>query len=201
MITNLSRSAISEIFGYVKLAHLIMYEEELKISYEQESKFEATRFRRPLPQGWNSIAEVEPDIALDRGFDKVIYISRGLIDLLQALASYHRKASSQREIIELILKEPDYFSNIERKWNRLDIEINDPRYLRITLDDWNNYTFQTFNHMLDFLEFKKEGRPLIVPAKVDRNFEGYSCSFLPKEYKVSEQVEMMRNGRIPIFSK
>lgn len=94
-----------------------------------------------------------------------------------------------------MLEEPKFFSNIQKKWNKQNIEINDPRFLKITLEDWNNFTTQTYNKILDFLEFPKENRLQIVPVKVERDFEGYSCSFLDKDYKMCENIEVIRSGR------
>ncbi len=103
-------------------------------------------------------------------------------------------AKTKTEVIELILKESDFFSNVKRQWDKLNQEIESPNVLKITLEDWNNFTFQTYSQILDFLEFRQEDRPLLVPVHVDRDFEGYSCSFLPKEYEVCENVEIIRNG-------
>ena len=132
---------------------------------------------------------------LERGYDKIIIVTRDLIALCNALALYFRMAKTKKEVIELILKEPDYFSNIKRQWSKLDQEFDDPNIFKFTLEDWNNFTFQTFNTLLDFLGFKKEGRPLLVPARVKRDWEGYSCSFLPKEYKVYDRIQAIRDGK------
>lgn len=70
--------------------------------------------------------------------------------------------------------------------------MNDPRFLRISLKDWNNFTTQTFDQLLDFLEFPKENRLKLVPVKPDRNFEGYSCSHLSKEHKMCNYIEVIR---------
>lgn len=112
-----------------------------------------------------------------------------------ALAEYHRRAKSKEEIIKLAMEEPLFFSNIKKKWLKLQVEINDPRFLRIRLEDWNNFTFQTFNKILDFLEFPKTKRPFLIPVKIEkRNFEGYSCSFLDPDQEVCENLEVIRNG-------
>ena len=192
MITHSSRSAVSEILGYVNLAHLLIYGKKIKINYEA-SNFEATRLRRPLLKGWNDVINADPQILLNRGYDKVIHINRNLIDLCEAMALYHRKAKTNKEIIQLSLSEPDFFVNIMKKHQKLQKEIDDPRFLRINLEDWNNYLFITYNKILDFLGFPEEGRPIIVPVKSKQDFEAYSNSFLPKDYKVCENIEAIRN--------
>lgn len=119
---------------------------------------------------------------------------RDLTELCEAQALYHRQAKSQKEIINLILKEPKFFSNIEKKYKLIDKVIFDPRFLRISLNNWNNFTLQTYNKILDFLEFPKENRLQLVPVKVDRDFEGYSCSHLSEEHVMCENIQVIRNG-------
>lgn len=194
VITHSPRSAVSEIFGYINLAHLLIYNKPIKINYEA-SRFEATRFRRPLLEDWNDVIDADPQILLDRGYDKVIHVNRDLLDLCEAQALYHRQSKTVREIITLVLSEPNFFKNIKKKRERTQKDIDDPRFLRIDLQyDWNNHLFLTYNKILDFLEFPKEGRPLIVPVKSKQNFEAYSNSFLPKDYKVCENIEVIRNA-------
>jgi hypothetical protein len=121
-------------------------------------------------------------------------VSRNLTDLCDAQALYHRKAKTKREIIELILSEPNFFENIKNKRERTQKDIDDPRFLRIDLQkDWNNYLFLTYNKILDFLGFPNKGRPLICPVKTDQDFEAHSNSFLPKEHKMCKNIEVIRN--------
>jgi len=149
-----------------------------------------------LPLGWIDVIGADPQVLLDRGFDKVIHVSRNFNDLCVVLAQYHRRARTPAEIIDLVLNEPKFFSNIKKKWEKQQSEINDPRFLRITLEDWNNFTFQIFNRLLDFLEFPEENRPFLIPVKsINRDFEGYSCSFLEPDQEVCENLEVIRSGK------
>ncbi|MFW9872574.1 MAG: hypothetical protein ACFFG0_05675 [Candidatus Thorarchaeota archaeon] len=91
-----------------------------------------------------------------------------------------------------MLKEPDFFVNIKKRYDKLNVEIDDPRFLRIPLEDWNDHLKIIFIDILDFLEFPKKNRIVLVPVKVRRNFEAYSCSHLPKEQKVCNRVEKLR---------
>ena len=104
IITSNSRSAVSEIFGFVSRAHEHYFKEPIKISYEKHSAFEATRKRLPLLKGWNSIHDADPQLLLEKGYDKIIHITRPFLNLCSSLALYHRKANSVRRIIKLILK-------------------------------------------------------------------------------------------------
>jgi len=117
-----------------------------------------------------------------------------LLDLGEALALYHRRARTKKDIIKLAMDEPTFFKNIKKNRSKLQKEIDDPRFLRINLEDWNNFLFQTFNKLLDFLEFPKEKRPFIIPVKSKQDFEGYSCSFLKPDQNVCENLEVIRNG-------
>jgi hypothetical protein len=73
-------------------------------------------------------------------------------------------------------------------------QIDDNRYFEFNIDeDWDNFTQFTFNKLLDFLEFPEKDRPLIIPVKVDRNFEAYSNDHLePSEY-INEKIEVLRS--------
>lgn len=111
------------------------------------------------------------------------------------MAKYHRKCFNIKDYIRLALEEPNFFKNIERNYNKLNKEINDPRFLKITLPDWNLFLKQTYNEILDFLEFPKENRLQVVPVRIyenDRDFDGYSCSHLDKDHKMCEQIEVIR---------
>ena len=145
-------------------------------------------------EGWNDVIYADPEILLERGYDKVILVMRDLKELCEAQALYHRQAKSKKELIELILNEPHFFSNLKRKYDQIDKEIEDPRFLKITLEDWNNFTFQTYNKILDFLEFPEENRLALAPVKVDRDFEGYSCSHLSEEYEMCKNIQVIRNS-------
>lgn len=175
----------------MQLNHELVYNEPLNINFEA-SYFEATRFRRPLLEGWNDVIFADPQILLDRGYDKVILVTRELTDLCESLALYHRGAKTPTEIINLILEEPKFFSNIQKKCEKIDKDIRDPRLFKFSLNEWNHFTLQTFNELLDFLEYPKRPRLALAPIKVNRDFEGYSCSHLPKEYQVCENIEVIR---------
>lgn len=123
----------------------------------------------------------------------MIHITRDFLIIAEALALYHRSAKTLEDYIELSLKEPDFFINIKRRHDLLNKEIKDPRFLRIALEDWNNFLTQTFDKLLDFLEFPKENRLKLVPVKVDRDFEAYSCSHISKDAKVCNRLEVLRS--------
>jgi len=201
------RNAADEIFGYVNLVHEHLYDFPLEISFEGNTSFRATRdIYEPL-EGWNGVIGASPKLLLKKPYDKVIYISRSLQALCKAQALYHRKAETVDEYIDLILNEYDFFENIKRKWERLEEPVDDPRFYKLTLEDWNKFPRSEFSNLLDFLGFPKEGRPLLLPVKFcpktpkecskfcefRRDFEGYSNNFLPKDHEVCENIEVIRN--------
>lgn len=145
-------------------------------------------------EGWNDVIYADPEILLDRGYDKVILVTRERTDLKKSLLLYHRQVDSIEKLIKLLDSEPKFLQNIDQKYDQINKEIDDPRFLKITLEDWNNFTFQTFNELLDFLEFPETNRPFLIPVKSNRDFEGYSCSHLPKEHLMCNQIKVIRNG-------
>lgn len=166
----------------------------LIISYETH-KFIATRFRIPIPKGWNGVINADPEILLQRGYDKVVLVQRDFVEWALAMAQTHRQCDTMADCVKLGIIEPRFFVKCKKKYDLLDKEILDPRFFKMTLSDWNNFTFQTYNKLLDFLEFPKENRVLVVPVKFSnerRNFEGYSCSHLPKEHEMCGTVQRIR---------
>jgi Ca2+-binding EF-hand superfamily protein len=130
---------------------------------------------------------------LNRNYDKVVHVSREVIDLSKALAKYHRKADTIEDVIKLAIDEPKFFNNIKKKHEKLHKDIQDSRFYRFSLFDWDNHTKIIFNELLDFLEFPKDRNVLLLVAKPEgRNFEGYSCDHIDIDQPVCENVERCR---------
>lgn len=145
---------------------------KLRWRYES-SRFEATRKRRPLPEGWIHCWNADPKILLERGFDKVIALQRSLEDSYLGLSLYMHFFDKLDEIIK---EHPRFFEVIKRKWEAME-EYHDfqhERFHYVNFEELNKHTVKTFNEVFDFLEFPKEGRPLLLPVKVWRNWECYS---------------------------
>jgi hypothetical protein len=174
IVTHNSRSAVSSLFGYIQEAYFFLYEKELEIHFEEITPTTATKSTQPLPQGWYDVHNVDPQKLLERGYDKVIHVSRELIDLSKALAQYHRQVYTLEDAIKLSIREPLFFKNISRKHEKVHSEVDDPHFLRFSLFEYNNFTKQTINKVLDFLEFPKERKILLLIVKPDRDFEAYS---------------------------
>jgi len=160
-------SNISQYWNY-------MHPGPFKLRWRLESSyFEATRKRRPLPEGYVHCWNGDPQTLLDRGFDKVMVLQKTLPDSYLGMSIYFYA----HEVIDNIAKiHPNFYEIIKRKWDAMEKyrNLKDERFLFIDFEDVNNHTVKTFNEIFDFLEFEKEGRPFIMPIKVWRNWECYS---------------------------
>ena len=139
----------------------------------ESSRFEAEKVRRPLPEGYVHCWNGKPDILLERGFDKVIVLQKTLTDSYLGLSLYFYA----NELIENIPKiHEGFYELIKKKWVYFETyrDFKDERFLFVDFEDLNNHTVKTFNEVFDFLEFEKEGRPILLPIKVWRNWECYS---------------------------
>jgi len=183
----------------------------LDIDYEG-NYFEVTRFRRPLVEGWTDVIKADPQILLDRGYDKVIAVRRrSLREQIKAEAYYFRGAKTLNQVLDLYIKEPTFIRNVVKKHTRLEEQISkidNPRFLSIYLEDWNNRTLIIYHKLLDFLEFPEEGRIQIVPIKrckeeikdcpvsceYRRDFEAYSDSHESIDHIPCENIARIREN-------
>lgn len=145
---------------------------KLRWRYES-SKFEATKFRRPLPEGWLHTWNADPQILLDRGFDKVIVLQKTLEDSYLGMSLYFYANKIMGKIPSM---HPKFYETIKRKWEAMEKyrDFKHGRFLYVHFDDLNNHTVATFKKVFDFLGFPKENRPFIIPVKVWKNWECYS---------------------------
>ena len=109
------------------------------------------------------------------------------------MAEYHRACVTIEDFIKLSLNEPTFFLKLKKKYDRLRVPLEDQRYLRVTLEDWNNFTLQTFFDILDFLGFPDEDRMYVIPYHpMERNFEAYSDSHISKDCEIDKPIEVIR---------
>lgn len=193
IITSNGRCAISEICGFIQRNYEHQFKAYLPISHETQ-RLRAVRECYPPLEGWHSVIDADPQTLLDRGYDKVICVQKGsFIEHAQASAQYHRQCFTIEDYIKLALDDPRFFLKAKKKYDKLNKQIEDHRYFRFTLLDWNNFTLQTFFDLLDFLEFPDEDRLYIIPVKMtDRDFEGYSDSHISKDCQLEAPVEVIR---------
>ena len=110
-------------------------------------------------------------------------------------AEYFRGVQTLEDCIKLSLEQPKFFLNVKKKWDKISAAIEDPRLLRITIDQWNYQLHQTYHLILDFLEFPKEGRPQLVPVRRDPEIlNAYSDSHLPLDQVPCENIRRIRES-------
>lgn len=181
MFVSMDRCGISWIVRRLSRMHEYMF--GVDIDYFPEiSRVIATRQRFPLPEGWYNVYEVDPQMLLDRGYDKIVSIQRPLEIMYRVLAMYYKTDLTYEQCRE---QYPTYFEKIDKYYELLyekANEINDVRYKNFSLNDLNNYTCDTFNELMDFLNFPKHGRPVIFPVNPpERNWQAYSSTLLKTE--------------------
>lgn len=155
------------------------------------SQQEAKRNNRPLPQGWNNVYDLDPQTLLDKTdpdgnqYDRVVVIQRKKNTLMKAQEIYW----NQENIGEVHLK--------KLKANSLKMydiiyrdDITDPRYIKVSLEDLNQYPTATMNELMDFLNFPQYMRPPVVdfkPQWFERNWNAIS-SIYEKGFKFTKRL-------------
>lgn len=190
MVVSLERCGISWIGKTLSDIHEDMFGIAIEWNYEV-SKVMATRNRFPIMEGWNSVYDVDPQILVDRGYDRVLIIQRDLEELLRAqkLYCYDEIMLSDKGLInthhEKVLER-----RIKEYWDLLyGKNINHQKCLKVRLEDLNNYTVATFEKIFDFLNFPEVGRPKIIPVSPpNRNWEAYS-SILPQGHQLCKRLD------------
>lgn len=184
IFVSLQRCGISWIIYALSDHHEFLFGEP--IPYEKEnaeiSKVIATRTRFPLPQRWNCVYEADPKQLVKRGYDRIVIVERDLEELKVAQQIYFQEDLTWMQRETLIRK-------IEEAWHLVyESGVDDPRVMKVHLDDLNNYTRQTMNKLMDFLNFPKVGRAPVLPIAVYRQWEVYS-SMLEKEKGICNKLQ------------
>jgi len=168
---SLQRCGISWIIRVLSQFHEAMFGEPIPYTKENAeiSVVKATRTRFPLPEKWNCVYEADPKRLLERKYDRVIVIERDLEELKKVHELYFQEDFTWQQ-------KETYMKKLERNWHMVyDRAFDDPRFIKIKLDDLNNYTKATFTKLMDFLNFPRNGRPPVIPVPTpNRNWEAYS---------------------------
>lgn len=201
MFVSMERCGISWIVRLLSKIHEkqfgtpIEYTPEISLQYAVKPRF-------PLPQGWYCVYNVSPRDVLKRKYDKVVCIRRPKEIMYRVLAMYYQTDLRYEECREQF---PKYFKKIDRDYNRVygDIEeIDDDRFLWLDLRDFNNYTVETFNFLMDHLNFP-EDRPFLVPVNPpERNWQAYS-TILKRDHEIGSKLkkiqERYENGMLEVL--
>lgn len=147
----------------------------------------ATKERFPLPRGWNNVYCVDPELLLKRPYDRVVVVQRDLDEQEWVDRVYYAQESLAESHIEKLIKKMK-----EQEYPIVYKEdITDPRYIKIQLSDLNNTSEDSFNKLMDFLNFPRAGRPPVLRVKPeDTNFEAWSA-VLPQGFKLSGRLAKM----------
>ena len=176
--------------------------ENAEISYV---KARGDRF--PLHKRWNCVYNVDPKDLLNKidpdgkQYDRVIRISRER-DLMKLIHEVGYVQNSFIEEMKVKFRRTD-----EMNYHKVyDKEFDDPRFISLDLEEFNNKTKINLNKLMDFLNFPKEGRAPVLPIPVYRSSEGYSSLILPNEVlckPLKDNVslfELNRNGFLQLMT-
>jgi len=169
VFVSMERCGISWIIRNLNQVHEKMFQKE--IIFEPEvSPLLATRERFELPKNWINVYNVDPELLLNRGYDRVVIVHRDLETLLKVYSLYYPPdlAESQRE--RFIEKTKNDYKKVYEK------RPFDKKCFWVNLADLNRYTVKTFNNLMDFLNFPTHSRPIITAIKPPdlRDWEAYS---------------------------
>jgi len=186
IVVSNERCGISWICKIISEVHEKMFNTTPEWDYEI-SRLIARKKHLPLPQGWNTVYDLNPEVLLERGYDRVLVVQRDLDTLLKAQMLYNHDELSNEYVG---INEDTLLRKVKENWELVyGKEIIHPKCLKVRLEDLNNYTVASFNEILDFLNFPTYGRPVIIPTSPpDRNWEAYS-SILPKNHSICKRLE------------
>jgi hypothetical protein len=187
IFVSMERCGISWIVRNINQVHEAMFGETIDFKPEI-SPVIATRERFELPLGWNNVYNVDPEQLLKRGYDRVIIIHRDLETLLKVYNLYLPEDISNDQ-------KTRFFDTARVNYKKVyGKQFNNPDCLWINLDDLNKYTVDTFDTLLDFLNFPEYNRPKILAVKPPglRNWEAYS-SVLKQGHKLTGNLGRIAN--------
>lgn len=193
IVTSYRLSAIGWFTGVLSEIHKAIYGDHIKWGYEI-SRFECTRDRRPLPMGWNTVWLANPLTLAKRGFDKVLVVKRPIEDILEACCWYDYQKSHNNMILNGGYER--YLNTIRRNYSKLyDIEYEHPNIYNINIEHLNINPVENFKRLCKFLEFDLEKFPIIIPIKVQKDWQvyaGYNVGELNERLKMIKESKARR---------
>jgi len=188
IVSATERCGVSWFCSIISLFYKQMYGGEIDKWNFIASRLMAGHINYPILKGWNTVQWVPIEKIIRKPYDKIILLQRSLESLKESLFIYY---FAEKEYEEEKDKEKykHWFKKIERYYEKVYAENDHPNVLRVHLEDLNNYTVATFNEILDFLGFLKEGRPIIIPINPhDRVWQTFS-SILDKGQIVNQRLQ------------
>lgn len=186
-IVSMQRCGISWVVRELNMLHERIFGESIKF-FPEVSFVEATRTRFPVIKGWIWVFDVNPLDLLrtkDNGekYDRVLIVKRKLKTIMTVHEIYYPEDLSEDQKVKWRAKDEKIYDKVYNQ------EINDPRCMTVNLEDLNNYTVNTFNELMDFLNYPEYERPIIAPILApERNSEAYS-SILTKGQPLIKRLE------------
>jgi hypothetical protein len=174
-----------------------------------EIKYEVSRERasRECLKGWNTVYDIEPQILLNLGYDKILILQRGLEAMEEAHTVYHGYQEIYDTIDQMKRERPAFFERIRLQYQLLyERTPESERILKVSLEDLNNHTIHEFRKITDFLGIKmsfwrklillftNKLQPILVPVKPERDWEVYSTP-LPSEYELCNRLQYLKKIR------
>lgn len=192
IITSFRLSAVGWFTGVLSEIHKAITGLPIRWGYEI-SKFECTRARRPLPMGWNTTWDANPLTLAERGFDKVICIVRNKLDIFEACCQYdHQKTLGDVLSNAVSSKNYGYVESIIGMYDRLyTTKYINEKLMYVFIDELNRNTVKGFKEICAFLEFDMNKFPVIIPIKVEKDWEVYGG--YNKGLKLDSQLQKMKD--------
>lgn len=183
LIVSMERSGSSWVAAHISEAHKEVYG-ILPLWNHEISGSIAQRKNRETPQGWNSVYNVNIKRILEKDYDKIILLQKDYDSLVRDLWLYNHPDKTEDDVFMVKLKK-----EVRRYWDAMfSQEIDDPRVIKVRLEDLNNFTYFEFNRLLNHLNFAKQGRCHIMAVNPpDRNWQVYS-DVLPTGMKLCSNL-------------
>lgn len=194
IVTSFRLSAVGWFTGVLSEIHKAIYGDPIRWGFEI-SKFECTRERRPLPMGWNTTWDANPLTLAERGFDKVLCLVRNKLDIFEACCWYDKQKTLSEILTEAVAKKDyGYVESIIEGYDRLyTTQYVHDKLMYVYIDLLNFNAVRGFKEVCEFLEFDMKKFPVIIPIKVEKDWEVYGG--YNKGLKLDSQLSKLKEAR------
>jgi len=170
IILAMEACGCSNVGAIISAVHKVFTGEPIYWNYEI-SRLHTIDPRYNLPKGFSSVYYVNPLDVVKRGFDKIIILKREKEDIIEDLCDRHKIKEDDYD------KYPEFFDKIDFYYDLIygpGISDSDQVY-KVHLQDLNDYCVASYSDILDFLEYPKGGRPILIPVPCPlRDFKKFS---------------------------
>lgn len=208
IILSMKRCGVSWVGEVLAQLYKQLYGKELYINYESDR----AKVSRNVLEGWTGVYDIDPQILLKLGYDKVLIVKRDLETMKEAHAHYHGYKEMYGTLDNMKESRPAFFEVIELYhdllYNQEEVK-NNPKVLIVSLENLNNYTHSTFNEIVEFLDFKLSFKqkikmfvrilknqisPFVIATNPkERNWNIYSA-LLPKGHELCNRLKYLEKS-------